>query len=167
MFENQKVLIRNLTNHNVGFGCSNFPVHYKLNAGQVLPIKWEHIEDAGYSKGFRYMVDNGILRIDPKTENYEKIMEELQFPYDKKVVDNSLSYEDSKKLFQVTPLQVNYGVIKKYLTEGTEQTKKNIANAAIELEIRDYTLNSIIKKATNIDVLKTLELKSTPEKQEE
>ena len=161
--ENQKVLIKNLTNYKVGFGCTNFPVHYELNAGQTLPVKWEHLEDAGYSKGFRYLINNGFLRIEPKTENYEKIMEELQFPYDKEVVDNSLSYEDCKKLFQVTPIQVNYGVIKKYLTEGTEQTKKNIANAAIELKIRDYTLNSFIKKATDIDVIKTLELNSEPE----
>ena len=167
MLENQKVLIKNLTNHSVGFGCSNFPVHYELNAGQTLPVKWEHLEDAGYTRGFRYMVDNGILRIDPKTENYEQIMEDLQFPYEKKVVDNSLSYDEAKKLFDVVPLQVNYGVIKKYLTEGTTQTKLNIANAAIELEIRDYTLNGFIKKATNIDVIKTLELKSTPEKPED
>ena len=163
--ENQKVLIKNLTNHSVGFGCTNLPVHYELNGGQTLPVKWEHLEDAGFSKGFRYLIDNGILRIEPKTENYEQIMDELQFSYDKKVLDSSLTYEECKKLFQVTPLSVNYGVIKKYLTEGTEQTKKNIANAAIELKVKDYTLNSFIKKATNIDVIKTLELNSESEEE--
>ena len=88
--ENQKVLIKNLTNHSVGFGCTNLPVHYELNGGQTLPVKWEHLEDAGFSKGFRYLIDNGILRIEPKTENYEQIMDELQFSYDKKVLDKNV-----------------------------------------------------------------------------
>lgn len=165
--ENSKVLIKNLTNHNVGFGCSNYPVHYELNAGQTLPVKMEHLEDAAFSRGFRYMINNGILRVDSKTENYEQVMDDLQFSYEKKEIDNSLSYDEAKKLLMVTPLQVNYSTIKKHLTEGSEQAKKNIADAAIELKVRDYTLNSMIKKATNIDVIKTLELKSTPDKQEE
>ena len=166
MLENQKVFIKNLTNHNVGFSCVNFPVHYELNAGQLLPIKWEHIEDTVYDKGFRYMLDNGILKIDPKTENYEKVLDELGLIDSKKELEESVSYDEIKKLLSVTPLAVNYGVIKKKLEEGNEQFKKSLASAAIELQIRDYTLNSIIKKATGIDVIKTLELNSTPEKEE-
>ena len=167
MKESQKVFVRNLTNNEVGFKCVNFPNVYNFNPGQVLGVKFEHLEDVIYTKGFRYMLDNGILKIDPKTDNYQEVLEELQLVEKQKIFDNSLSYADAKKLFQVTPLQVNYGVIKKHLTEGTETTKKNIANAAIELQIRDYTLNGLIKKATNIDVIKTLELNSTPEKTEE
>ena len=167
MLENQKVLIKNLTNHEVGFACVNFPNRYNFNAGQTLADKFEHIEDAIYSRGMQYMINNGILKIDSKTENYERVMEELQLSDKKEIIDNSLSYEEAKKLFKVSPLQVNYAIIKKHLTEGTEQTKKNIASAAIELEIRDYTLNGIIKKATGIDVIKTLQLNSTPEKQQE
>lgn len=166
MLENQKVFIKNLTNHTVGFTCVNFPVHYELNAGQLLPIKWEHIEDTVYDKGFRYMLDNGILKIDPKTENYDKVMDELGLGGVKPELEESMSYDEIKKLFSVTPLAVNYGVIKKKLEEGNDQFKKSLAAAAIELKIRDYTLNSIIKKATGIDVIKTLELNSTPEKEE-
>lgn len=167
MLENQKVFIKNLTNHNVGFQCVNFQVHYELNAGQILPIKWEHIEDTVYDKGFRYMLDNGILKIDPKTENYDKVMEELGLAEVKKEIESSLGYDEIKKLLSVTPLAVNYGIIKKKLEEGSEEFKRSLALAAIELNIRDYTLNSIIKKYTGIDVIKTLELNSNPDKQEE
>ena len=112
------------------------------------------------------MLDNGILKIDPKTENYEKVLDELGLIDSKKELEESVSYDEIKKLLSVTPLAVNYGVIKKKLEEGNEQFKKSLASAAIELQIRDYTLNSIIKKATGIDVIKTLELNSTPEKEE-
>lgn len=166
MLENQKVFIKNLTNHNVGFRCVNFPVHYSLNPGQSLPVKWEHIEDTVYDKGFRYMLDNGILKIDPKTENYDKVMEELGLAEVKKQIESSLSYDEIKKMLSVTPLAINYGVIKKKLEEGSENFKKSVASAAIELNIRDYTLNGIIKKNTGIDVIKTLELNSTSEKEE-
>lgn len=166
MKENQKVLIKNLTNHEVGFNCPNFPNSYILNPGQVMGVKWEHLEDASYSKGMRYMFVNGILKIDPKTENYSEIMDELQLEDLKEIIDNSLSYEEAKKLFSIVPLQVNYGIIKKHLETGTVTTKQNIASAAIELGIKDYTLNGIIKKATNIDVVKTLELNETPKKEE-
>ena len=166
MFENQKVFIKNLTNHNVGFQCVNFPVHYELNPGQNLPIKWEHIEDTVYDKGFRYMLNNGILKIDPKTENYDKVIEELGLAEAKKEIESSLSYDEIKKLLSVTPLAINYGIIKKKLEEGNEEFGKSVASAAIELKIHDYTLNSIIKKNTGIDVIKTLELNSTPEKEE-
>ena len=166
MLENQKVFIKNLTSHTVGFQCVNFPVHYDLNAGQVLPVKWEHIEDTVYDKGFRYMLDNGILKIDPKTENYDKVMEELGLVEVKKKIEESLSYDEIKKMLSVTPLAINYGIIKKKLEEGSEEFKKSVATAAVELNIRDYTLNGIIKKHTGIDVIKTLELNSTPEKEE-
>jgi hypothetical protein len=166
MKENQKVLVKNLTNHEVGFKCTNFPATYNFNPGQVINVKWEHLEDASYSRGMRYMLTNGILRIEPKTENYSEIMDELQLTDLKEVIDNSITYEEAKKLLSIVPIQVNYGIIKKHLEKGTITTKQNIASAAIELGIKDYTLNTLIKKATNIDVIKTLELNEAPEKEE-
>ena len=47
-----------------------------------------------------------------------------------------------------------------------EEFGKSVASAAIELKIHAQTLNSIIKKNTGIDVIKTLELNSTPEKED-
>lgn len=167
MLENQKVLIRNLTNHVVGFSCVNFPAHYDLNAGQVLAVKWEHLEDASYSNGFRYMLKNAMLKIDPKTENYEEVMDELLLTEFKEVIDNSLSYDDAKKLLAVTPLAINYNKIKEQLNSGTQTTKENIAKAAIELKVKDYMVNSFIKKATNIDVIKTLELNESSSEEKE
>ena len=166
MKENQKVLVKNLTNHEVGFKCINFPVVYNFNPDQTIGVKWEHLEDASYSRGMRYMLTNGILKIDPKNENYSEIMDELQLSDLKEKVDNSLSYGEAKKLLSVTPIQINYAIIKKHLETGTITTKQNIASAAIELGIKDYTLNDLIKKATNIDVIKTLELNKAPEKEE-
>ena len=166
MLENQKVLVKNLTRYEVGFSCTNFPNVYNFNPGQTISVKWEHLEDASYSKGMRYMLTNGILRIDPKTENYSEIMDDLQLGEYKEIIDNSLTYEEAKKLLSITPIQVNYGIIKKQLETGTITTKQNIASAAIELGIKDYTLNGLIKKATNIDVIKTLELNKAPEKEE-
>ena len=166
MKENQKVYIKNLTNHSVGFSCVNYPNHYELAGEQVLPVKWEHVEDASFGQGMRYLLNNGYLKIMPNTENYEEIMDELQLSYLKEVIDNSLSYSEAKKILSTVPLSTQYAVIKKQLKEGTETTKQNITNAALELGIKDYTVNTAIKNVTGIDVLKTLELKEEPEKQE-
>ena len=166
MKEDSKVLIKNLTDHSVGFKCLNKPNYFKFNAGQTLPIKWEYIEDVGYDKGFRYLIEHGYLKIMSESENYTEIMEELQFSHLIEVVENSLSYEEAKKLLKIVPLSTQYGKIKEYMKEGTETTKRNIANAAIELEIKDYVVNSAVKNATGIDVLKTLELKAADQKKE-
>lgn len=166
MKENQKVYIKNLTNYDVGFGCVNFPNHYNLASGQTLPIRWEHVEDASFGPGMRYLYTNGYLKIMPQTENYEEIMDYLQLSSLKEIIDNSLSYEDAKRILSISPISTQYGAIKKHLKEGTEATKKNLANAALDLKIKDYTINTAIKAATNIDVLKTLELQEEPEKEE-
>lgn len=166
MLENQKVLIKNLTNHSVGFGCANFPNHYEFGPGQTIPVKWEHLEDAGYTKGLRYLFENTYLKIMPETENYEEIMENLQLTHLKEVIDNSLSYEEVKKILNTNPLSTQYGLIKKQLNEGTITTKENFAKAAIELEIRDYVVNNAVKQSTGIDILKTLELNSTSKEKE-
>ena len=166
MKEDSKVLIRNLTNHSVGFQCINKPNHFDFNSGQTLPIKWEYIEDVGYSKGFRYLIEQSYLKILPESENYSEVMENLQFSHLTEKVENSLDYNEAKKLLKVVPLSTQYGKIKEYLREGTETTKKNIANAAIELGIKDYVVNSAVKNATGIDVLKTLELKAVDQKKE-
>ena len=78
MKDNQKILIRNLTNNKIGFGCVNFPAKYIFNPGQVLAIKEEHLEDVSYDKGFRYMLENGMLKIESNNENYNEIMDDLQ-----------------------------------------------------------------------------------------
>lgn len=166
MKEDSKVLIKNLTNHSVSFQCINKPNHFSFNSGQTLPIKWEYVEDVGYDKGFRFLIEQAYLKIMPESENYSEIMENLQFSHLAEVIEKSLSYEEAKKLLKVTPLSTQYGKIKEYLKEGTETTKRNIANAAIELEIKDYIINSSVKNATGIDILKTLELKTTDAKKE-
>ena len=166
MKEDSKVLIKNLTNHSVGFTCINKPNSFDLSRGQTLPIKSEYIEDVGYNRGFRYLIEQGYLKIMPESENYSQIMDELQFSHLAEVVENSLSYEEAKKLLKIVPLSTQYGKIKEYMKEGTETTKRNIANAAIELEFRDYVVNSAVKSATGIDVLKTLELKAADQKKE-
>ena len=166
MEENFKVLIKNLTNHEVGFACINFPNRYNFMGGQVLSVKWEHLEDATYSQGMRYLLENAYLKIMPNTERYSEIMDELQLSHLKEIIDNSLSYDDAKKLLGITPISTQYGVIKKHLKEGTETTKENLSKAAIELKIKDYTINAAIKNATGIDVIKTLELKEEPKEEE-
>ena len=165
MNENQKVLIKNLTNHEVGFLCPNSHKNFVFASGQTLPVKWEYIEDVQYDRGFRYFFENGYLKIDSKTENYEEVMEELQFTHLAEKIDKSLSYEDVKKILKKTPLSTQYALVKKHLREGTETTKKNFANAALELKIKDYVINTAIKDATDIDVLKALELNEEPQKQ--
>ena len=165
MKENLKVLVKNLTNHEVGFACINYPNRYNFMGEQILPVKWEHLEDAAYTQGMRYLFENGYLKIMPNTEDYSEVMEELQLSNLIEVIDNSLSYNEVKKILSTVPLSTQYGVIKKHFKEGTETTKQNFANAAIELGIKDYTINTVIKKATGIDVLKTLELKQEQEKE--
>ena len=94
-------------------------------------------------------------------------MEELQLSHLKEEIDNALSYDEVKRILSINPLSTQYGVIKKQLKEGTVATKENFAKAAIELEIKDYTVNEAIEKATGINVLNTLKLKATPKKIEE
>lgn len=166
MKEDSKVLIKNLTNHSVGFKCVNKPNHFNFNVGQTLPIKWEYVEDVGYDKGFRFLIEESYLKILPESENYSDVMDSLQFSHLAEKIEKSLDYNEAKRLLSVVPLSTQYAKIKEYMKEGTETTKKNIANAAIDLGIKDYVVNTAVKNATNIDILKTLELK-TAEKEKE
>ena len=166
MNENTKVLIKNLTNHEIGFGCANYPQHFNFNPGQSIPIKWEYIVDAGFDRGFRYMIENSYLKIMPNNENYKEIMEELQFTHLMEKVENAISYEDIKNILKIKPLSTQYSKIKKILKEGSEAERKNVAMAAIELKIKDYIINTAIKEATGIDVIKALELQETPKEKE-
>ena len=166
MNENAKVLIKNLTNHVVGFGCTNYSQHFDFNPGQTMPVKWEYLYDAGYDRGFRYMIENSYLKIVPENENYKEIMEELQFTHLMEKIEKAMSYEEVKNILKIKPLSTQYSKIKKILKEGSETEKKNVALATIELKIKDYTINSAIKEATGTDVIKALELQETPKDKE-
>ena len=149
MNENTKVLLKNLTNHVVGFGCVNYPQHFNFQPGQIVPIKWEYLSDAAFDYGFRYM-----------------IMETLQFTHLMEKIEKAISYEEIKNILKIKPLSTQYSKIKKILKEGSETEKKNVAMAAMELKIKDYTINSAIKEATGTDVIKALELQETPKDKE-
>lgn len=158
MNENTKVLLKNLTNHVVGFGCVNYPQHFNFQPGQIVPIKWEYLSDAAFDYGFRYMIENSYLKIMPNNQDYEEIMETLQFTHLMEKIEKAISYEEIKNILKIKPLSTQYSKIKKILKDGSETEKKNVAMAAIELKIKDYTINSAIKEATNMDVIKALEL---------
>lgn len=158
MNENTKVLIKNLTNHAVGFGCVNYPQHFNFQPGQIVSVKWEYVADAAFDYGFRYMIENSYLKIMPNNQEYKEIMEELQFTHLMEKVESSISYEDVKNILKIKPLSTQYSKIKKILKDGNEAERKNVAMAAIELKIKDYIINTAIKEATNIDVIKALEL---------
>lgn len=165
MNENTKVLLKNLTNHVVGFGCTNYLQHFNFNPGQTMPIKWEFLYDAAFDAGFRYIIENSYLKVVPENENYKEIMEELQLTHLMEKVEKAMSYDEIKNILKIKPLSTQYSKIKKILKEGTETEKKNVAMAAVELKIKDYTINSAIKEATGIDVIKTLELQETPKEE--
>lgn len=165
MNENTKVLIKNLMRYQVGFKCENYMQHYNFQPGQTIPVKWEHLADVAFNHGFRVMIEQAHLRILPTNENYNEIMEELQFTHLMEKVEKSLSYEDAKKLLSIKPLSTQYAKIKDYLKNGTSATKENIANAAIEVKMKDYSMNEAILKATGIDVLKTLKLQEQPKEE--
>lgn len=162
MDENSKVLIKNLTRYEVGFNCPNHVQVFNFQPGQTIPVKWEFLQDAAFAHGFRQLIAKAYLKILPTNENYKEIMEELMFTDFMEEIDNSLSYEEVKKMLSVVPLTIQYSKIKENLKNGTEATKKNIVEAALELKIKDYVINEAIEKATGINVIKTLNLKETP-----
>jgi len=162
MDDNKKVLIKNLMRHEVGFGCENYLQRFYLQPGQTISVKWEHLYDAGFTHGFRYLIENSYLKILPTNEDYNEIMEELQFSHLAEKVEDAMSYEDIKKLLSTVPLVTQYAVIKNKLAKGSEATKKNFANAAIEIKMKDYAMNEAILEATGIDVMKTLKLQEAP-----
>lgn len=161
-----KVLIKNLTDHVVGFTCTNYPQRFYFQSGQIVPVKWDYLEDVAFSYGFRYMIENSYLKIMPNNENYKEIMEELQFTHLMEKVENAMSYEDIKNILKIKPISTQYSKIKKILREGSETEKKNMAMAAIELKVKDYIINTAIKEATGTDVIKALELQEAPKEKE-
>ena len=165
MNDNTKVMIKNLTNHIVGFGCTNYPQHFNFQPGQVGYVKWEFLFDAAFDYGFRYMIEHSYLKIMPNNEDYAEIMETLQFAHLMEKVEKANSYDEIKKLLSIKPLSTQYSKIKKILKEGSEAEKKNVAMAALELKIQDYTINKAIKEVTGTDVIKALELQEVPEKE--
>ena len=162
MNDNTKVMIKNLTNHRIGFGCTNYPQHFDFQPGQTGMVKWEFLNDAAFDYGFRYMIEHSYLKILPENADYAEIMETLQFTHLMEKIEKAMSYEDVKNMLKINPLSTQYAKIKKILKNGSETEKKSIAMAAIELKIKDYTINTAIKEATNIDVIKTLELQEKP-----
>ena len=162
MDDNKKILIKNLMRHEVGFGCENHLQRFYLQPGQTISVKWEYLYDAGFTRGFRYLIENSYLKILPTNEDYNEIMDELQFSHLAEKVENAMSYEEIKKLLSTVPLSTQYAVIKQKLNKSSEATKKNFANAAIEIKMKDYTINEAILKATGIDVMKTLKLQEPP-----
>lgn len=162
MDDNKKILIKNLMRHEVGFGCENHLQRFNLQPGATYPIRWEFLQDAAFTHGFRYLIENSYLKILPTNENYNEIMDELQFSHLAEKVEDAMSYEEIKKLLSTVPLSTQYAVIKQKLNKGSEATKKNFANAAIEIKVKDYVINEAILKATGIDVMKTLKLQEPP-----
>lgn len=165
MNENTKVMIKNLTNHVVGFGCTNYPQHFNFQPGQIGSVKWEFLADAAFDYGFRYMIEHSYLKILPENSDYAEIMETLQFTHLMEKIEKAISYEEIKNILKINPISTQYTKIKRILKNGTEIERKNVAMAAIELKIKDYTINTAIKDATNIDVIKTLELQEAPKKE--
>lgn len=164
MDDKTKIQIKNLTDHRVGLQCNNFPASYKFNAGQILKVPWEHLQDASYDFGVSYLFRNGMLRVEKTNPDYDEIMEEMQLSEFKERIESSLSLEDAKKLLSVSPIQNCYFKVKTELTNGTAGTKENIVNAALELGIRDYKLNQMIKEAMGVNVIRTLELEDEMKK---
>ena len=162
MNDNTKVMIKNLTNHVVGFSCTNYPQNFNFQPGQIGNVKWEFLVDAGFNYGFRYMIEHSYLKILPENADYKEIMETLQFTHLMEKIEKAMSYEEIKSILKITPLSTQYGKIKKILKDGSDAEKKNVAMAAIELKIKDYTINTAIKEATNINVINTLELQEKP-----
>lgn len=162
MDENTKVLIKNLTRFEVGFNCPNHVQVFNFQPGQTIPVKWEFLQDAAFAHGFRQLIEKGYLKILPTNSNYKEIMEELMFTEKMEEIDNSLSYEEAKKMLSTVPLSTQYSKIKNNLKNGTEATKKNIVTAALDLKIKDYTINEAIEKATGINVMNSLNLQEAP-----
>lgn len=162
MDENTKVLIKNLTRFEVGFNCLNHVQVFNFQPGQTIPVKWEFLQDAAFGRGFRQLIEKGYLKILPNNTNYKEIMEELMFTDIMEEIDNSLSYEEAKKILSTVPLSTQYSKIKNNLKTGTEATKKNIVAAALDLKIKDYIINEAIEKATGINVINSLNLQETP-----
>jgi len=157
--DNEKVKVENLTNYSVGFSCPNYPVHYSLAPGQTISVKWEHLFDAMFSKGMREFIEEGTLRISPTNEHYHEIMEELQLEDSTKDETTIImNVEEIRKILKVKPLQAAYGKIEQCLKQGAKATKDNFAQVALELGIKDYVVNDLIKQATGIDVIKAIEL---------
>lgn len=168
MDDNKKVLIKNLMRHEVGFGCENHLQRFNLQPGATIPVKWEYLQDAGFSHGFRYLIENSYLKILPTNEDYNEIMDELQFTHlAEKGIEKAMSYDEIKKLLSTVPLVTQYAIIKEKLAKGSEATKKNFANAAIEIKMKDYAMNEAILQATGIDVMKTLKLQEKPDKKQD
>ena len=162
MDENTKVLIKNLTRFEVGFSCPNHTQIFNFQPGQTIPVKWEFLQDAAFGHGFRQLIEKTYLKILPTNPNYDEIMEELMFTDYKEKIEKSLSYEEAKKMLSIVPLSTQYSKIKDNLKKGTEATKKNIVRAALDLKIKDFTVNEAIEKATGIDVIKSLTLQEQP-----
>lgn len=167
MNDNTKVLIKNLMRYEVGFGCENYRQRYNFQPGQTVPVKWEHLYDVAFNRGFRRMIEEAHLRILPTNDDYKEIMETLQFTHLEEKIEKTLSYEEAKKILSINPLSTQYAKIKDYLKNGTGAAKENIANAAIDIKMKDYTMNEAILKVTGIDVLKTLQLQESPKSKSE
>ena len=154
---NSKVLIENISTATVGIDCINFAAHYSIPRERSLAVKWEHLLDASYLSGFKKLFEDGFLRIAATDPNYTEVMEELGFVDVKEEINSNVSLHEAKELLSKKLAHFTLEKIKREIENGSPETRRNFAQAAIELKIRNYTINEYIKKYTGIDTIKIQE----------
>lgn len=154
---NTKVLVENISTATVGIDCINYPAHYSIPRERSLGIKWEHLLDASYLSGFKKLFEEGFLRIAENDSNYTEVMEELGFGEIKEEIVSNVSLREAKELLSKRMVHFTIEKVKREIENGSPETRRNFAQAVIELKIRNYAINECIKKYTGIDTIKIQE----------
>ena len=150
--EDNKVKVVNMTKSRVGV---NLPeLRFKRSwptMGAAIPVDFKVLEEAIFDPGFSHMIKNGTLHIDDKEARIKLGLEEEGNENSAPIVLNEMQIVGLLKVS-------SYDKFAETLHNLSNSQIRTICQIAIEKEISDYDKAELLKKYTQIDVRKAIEL---------
>lgn len=145
-----KIFVTSMVYGTVGVSSPTLRRRYEWQRkGAKVKVPYGDLEDLVYDPGFEYMIRNGILYIEDMDVKValgleDEDSEELNI---KILTDTEIEalLKPEKRL-----------VLEKTMKENSLEQNKIIAQYAIEHGLTDTSINDIIKKYSEIDVIKTI-----------
>lgn len=151
--EERKVIVKSLINGIVGINVPDLLLKRTWEKkGAEKPINFNDLQQAIYDPGVEYMFTQGILGIDSLQDKIDLGLE----PEDAKESVNIIVLTDAqkKRYMTVAPIYELEEIVKKLPREQLN----DLVDYAIENEYTDVNRCEVLKKATQRDVLRAVQL---------
>ena len=153
MNENSKVMVKSGVKGRVGVSLPELRFKRQWpKMGAMVPMEFSILQEAIFNDGFSRMLKNGVLVIE---DMEAKIALGLEPEGATEPVNTfSLNEMQMVKLLKVDPIDS----FKETISKLSKDQLMSLCDIAIEKEIYDFEKTDLLKKKTNIDIRKAIEL---------